>query len=227
MRTSAQLYSFNRYEAIRRRVRAGFRLFGVAGALMLSGCQVLPEPQPDPTRFFVLNAPEPPAISQDPQEDGLVIGLHGIELSAYLRNTRSMLVARGQNELVYRDFDRWAEPLDAGLGRVVRETLLAHERITNVDAFPFTGDLARDFDITVRVLRCEGVETADGGRVARLIVAYEITEAGIAGGRVVEGRFAARERPWDGEAESLAAALGEAAAETARTIADALPRPGE
>lgn len=225
MKPHAFLYSFTR-DMINGARRMGRRRFshGALVALLLSGCQVLPEAQPDPTRYFVLRADTPAADVTAPREDGLAIGLNAIELPAYLRNNRSMIVARGGNELVFREYDRWAEPLEAGLSRVIRETLAATPGIAEVDTFPFTSDRPRDVDVTIRVLHCEGAEAADGRRVARLEVVYEIAKAGVAGRRVVEGRFAATERQWNGEADALAAALGAAAVETANAIADALTR---
>lgn len=204
-----------------RRLIRPLALSGLA-ALALAGCEVIPQPEPDPTRYFVLRSSQP-ATPATADREGVALGLHSVELPAYLRNSRSLVVARGGNELVFRDYDRWAEPLDAGLERVLRDALAAHPRVARVDPFPFTSGAARDYDLTVRVIRCEGAETADGQLVARLVVAYELRRAGAAGERVREGRFAAPELPWDGEAASLAARLAEAAEAAAAAIADELP----
>ena len=36
-----------------------------------------------------------------------------------------MIVRRGKNEIEFREFAQWGEPLDLGIGRVLREELVA------------------------------------------------------------------------------------------------------
>jgi uncharacterized lipoprotein YmbA len=207
-------------------LRRALRLTALATfGLLAGGCQIIPEPRPDPTRYFVLTETAPTVGSPTNGEvaTGVTIGLRPLELPAYLRNTKSLVVARGVNEVTYRDYDRWAEPLDSGLGRVLRDALATNAKVQRVVSFPFPAEQPRDFDLTVRIRRCEGAESDGGRRVARFALSFEISRAGVAGEVVRRGSYVAPERPWDGDASSLAALLGEAAATAGHAIADELP----
>ena len=85
-------------------------------SLAVAGCNLIPPPAPDPTRYYVLTSPEPePAVTRVAQ-GSVRIGLRAVELAPYLR--KGVLVVRhGENELVFDDFARWGEPLEAGIGR--------------------------------------------------------------------------------------------------------------
>ena len=210
------------FSALRRRARARLYLAGASLSLMFAGCEIVPEPTPDPTRYFVLAAPAAEA-DRPATEGGLRVGLRVIELPGYLRNSRSLVETRGANEIVYRDYDRWAEPLDAGLTRVMREALLRADGIAGVAVPPLTGD-PRDFEIAVRILQCSGGRRWDGGQYVAFDLVYTIHQSGAAGAVIRQGRYTAPEREWDGDAARLAALLGEAAAEAASAIAAELPR---
>jgi uncharacterized protein len=192
------------------------RLLALTAVCLTAGCQILPEAQPDRTRYFVLAAPSE-AVAPEPA-DGRILGLRPVELPGYLRNTRSLVVARGPNELSYREDDRWAEPLDVGLARVLRETLQVTDGVRRVVAFPFDQQ-NRDLDLTVRVRHCEGADFGDGRRTIRFALSYELAAAGAGGELLKRGTFVAPETAWDGEAGSLAARLGEATAAAANAIA--------
>lgn len=206
-----------------RHARFALGLATSALAFFAAGCQVLPRAQPDPTRFYMLTSPLPPPPGAPEAAGGITIGLRPVELPAYLRTSRSMVVTRGANELEFRDYDRWAEPLEAALARVLRDALAQTETVGRVATFPFGSDPSRKFDVAVRVVHFEGVQQGDR-RVARFVAAYEILDAQSGGVVVKQGSYTAPERPWNGEAESLAALLSEATAGAAEAIAADLPQ---
>lgn len=202
---------------------AAFRAAPLAGLLaFFAGCQMLPEPRPDPTRYFVLSTPDAVEESLVVDRSGPTVGLRPIELPGYLRHTRSLVVAGNTHEIAFRDHERWAEPLEAGLERVLRHGLAESERVGRVVTFPFELDAPRDFDIRMRIRHCEGVDGPEG-RHARFVASYEITRAGTAGEIVKQGLYQAPRAEWDGESASLAAHLSEAALGAGRTIAAELP----
>jgi uncharacterized lipoprotein YmbA len=184
-------------------------------ALLLGGCSsLLPEAQPDPTRFYVLTASAPALAGTG----DTVLGLRNVEVAAYLRS-RSLIVRRGEHEVEFREFARWGEALDAGIARTLRENLLAADAIAQVAVVPFAMDQERDYDMTVRVLACEG----EAGGAVRFRATWELWSVG-AGAEVVErGHYEARGFTWDGRNEaSLAAALSQAVAGLAAEITAAL-----
>jgi uncharacterized protein len=118
----------------------------------LPGCSIL-KPQPDPSRFYVLTASvDAPAAPSE--ASGLTLGLGPIKLPDYL--DRAPIVTRvAPNQVVFSDFERWAEPLERNVGRVLGEDLsrlLNTERVISLPAFV---PIAVRFEIPVEVLRFE------------------------------------------------------------------------
>ena len=54
-------------------------------SLAVAGCNLIPPPDPDPTRYYVLTSPAPePAVTRVAQ-GSVRIGLRAVELAPYLR----------------------------------------------------------------------------------------------------------------------------------------------
>lgn len=205
---------------LRLRFLPAWALLAVTSA-MLGGCSsLLPQASPDTTRYFVLSSP-PSAESGVVKAGGrLQIGLRPVELPAYLRSTKSMVVRDGGNEIRYQDFSRWAEPLDSGVNRVLKERLLASSEVAGVVAHPMRADVMRDYDVTVRVIRCEG-----GGGLAKFSASYDIVSTTESGKAVASKTFAAPESPWDGkDFGELARLLSESVAALSERIVADLPK---
>jgi uncharacterized lipoprotein YmbA len=193
-------------------------LFG--SVLALGGCLSVPIPQAeaDPARFFVLSTVTPSAAAAPNLPATAALRLQHVEVASYLRS-RPMIVRRGENEIQFREFARWGEPLDVGIGRVLREELLAQGAAGHVIApgatLPGTTQAARS--VSVRVLACEG--GADGAVYFRAV--WEMT--GAEGVEAKRGDFRAANLRWDGKSEgSLAAQLSVAVSALAGEIAASL-----
>ena len=146
--------------------------------------------------------------------------LRPVEVAGYLRS-RPLIVRRGDNEIEFREYARWGEPLEQGIGRVLREELRARGSV--VPGSPGRDSPAFDYHLTVRVLACEG--TAAGAVDFRAV--WELTKAGDKPVAAAGGEFRAEGLRWDGKSEaSLAARLSEAVAELATEIAAAVARKG-
>lgn len=191
----------------------------LAGLLALAGCSVVPEPQADLTRYYVL-AGSP--VSATPTENGLKLGLKKIILPPYLEKG-SIVIRRGENELTYNDYARWAEPLEDGVARLVRNHLLANPRVGRVftEGFPFDQD--RDFDVAITINRCEGVSQG-GLTVARFAAVVEITAPSAEGKLVSRRTVGPLEVAWDGrDYGALVQALSKAVGSLGDEILAALP----
>jgi len=196
----------------------------LASVLGLAGCTLIPEPPPDPTRYYVLTGPAVPG-EVAPSPGGLRLGLNAVELAPYLKG-RAMAVRRGANELAFNDYARWAEPLDAAISSRVRAELLALPKVARVLAYPFPFDGERDFYVSIHVAQCEGAEPQPGSGVyaARFAATIEIIAAGPEARRVVRRVFTAPEAPWDGrDYGALVATLSDAVSALAHEVAAALP----
>lgn len=195
-----------------------------AGLVLAGGCQIIPDPVADPTRFFVLTGPGLPSTTTSPQGT-LRLGLKSVELPPYLRS-RSLIVRNGRNEIAYEDFARWAEPLDSGIARVLRARLAVTPVVERVYAHPFPFNRDRDFDVSVNVIRCEGARDQNGSAV-RFAAVVEITAAGT--GTVVSRQtFVAPDIAWDGRdypalVESISAAVGRLAEAVVEQLPTARP----
>jgi uncharacterized protein len=199
---------------------AGLPFSGVC-LLLLAGCLSIPIPQAekDPTRFYVLSTTTTPAAA--PAASGPSIHLRQVEVASYLR-ARPLIVRRGDHEIEFREFARWGEPLEQGIGRVLREELLARGAAGAVLAPGLRGaNLAYDFELTVRVLAFEG--EADGTVNVRAV--WELSTAGAKPAVHARGDFRGSGARWDGKTEgSLAGRLSEAVGGLATEISTALKK---
>lgn len=194
------------------------------GALALAGCSLFPTPPPDPTRYYVLTGPGLDAERPAKVEGALVLGLKRVEIVPYL-DGKDMVVREAGNEIAYQNFSRWAEPLTTSIGRTLAGRLAGSEKVKRVYAQPFPFDVERDYDVSVRVLRCEGErKTAGGEAVASFSALLEVTESKPGGAVVVRKLFVAPATEWNGrEFGKLAAALSEAVGALGQDVIAALP----
>lgn len=181
------------------------RVVLAAAPLILAGCSLLPEPRPDPTRFYVLAADAASAVTPG----GPTVQLRAVEVAGYLRN-RPMVVRRAGSEIEFREHARWGEPLEQGVARVLSSGL----RARGVSVAP-AGAVAPV--LAVRVLACEGA--SDGAVIFR--AAWELT----GGASPATGEFVAVGLRWDVKSEgSLATQLGAAVVSLAEEVAAAASR---
>jgi uncharacterized lipoprotein YmbA len=171
--------SLSRFPAARVVAAAGWFLLS---AIWLSsgGCS-LPEAKTDTARYYVLpsSAEASSAESSAPR-----VGFFPVRFPDYLKS-RSIAVREGTSEIHYFDEERWAEPLDVGVARVLTERLSATAQVVR---YPFSLELTRDYDVRVRVMTCEG--TTDG--LAVFSATYEIYTSGANGSLVAQSTFAAK-----------------------------------
>lgn len=193
-----------------------------AGLALLAACS-LPEAQPDLTRFFVLTAATPKAeattaaAAAEAAEAAPRVVLRPVVVPEFLRG-RIMGVRMAENEVKFIDQARWAEPLEAGLNRVLREDLAQQPATVRVVD---RGGAEHDFDVQVQLRRCEGVLPAG---VARLTARIEVFSADLDPRLVAQGEFATDVAGWDGkDYGQLARKLSEAAAGLSQRIIELLP----
>jgi hypothetical protein len=202
--------------------RAFALLAGVIAACALSSCAFL-QPPADPTRFYVLTLPSASSPSAaDGEFARWKIGLRSVELPAYLQ-TKLMVVRTGTNEIHFAEFDRWAEPLDAGIGRVIKEKLISADNV-KVVALNSHGEDTLDYEVMIRVLACEGVRGESGTGSIRLSMSWEIQSVGTNATAIKRGGFTAAPAAWDGkDYGQLALQLSKAIADAGKALAVDLP----
>jgi uncharacterized lipoprotein YmbA len=191
--------------------RACFSL-GLALTAAVTGCNVIPAAQNDPTKFYVLSAPLGQAIESQanapggrvppaanlPTEKKVRLGLKTIEVANYLKGPE-MVVRSGTNEVTMQEYARWAEPIQAGVTRLLREQLAGAANVARIDMQPFPLDQPRDFDIAVTILHCEGAKGGAEGRGARFEASIRISTAGLTPELVARKIYTAPAAAWDGQ----------------------------
>jgi len=185
-------------------------LFAAAAVLGLSGCNLLPEPQPDNTRFYVLGDA---TSSAAPAANAPRVGLRRVDVPAYLKS-KSIVTRRGNNELRYDDNARWAEPLEAGILRTLRDRLATSAAVS---VYPFPTQVERDFDVTVQVVSAEGRD--DGVHFSATFEVMRARDSQV----LVRRSFSAPVSAWNGDPAQLANALSGAVGQLAQEIVGSLP----
>lgn len=203
-------------------MKTKLRNAAAAGMLILAGCSIVPEPQGDPTRYYVLTGQSADAPRAEKTDGALVLGVKRIEIASYL-NGKDMVVREGGNEIVYQSFSRWAEPLATSITRAVAGNLARAETVQRVYAQPFPFEVERDYDVAIRVFRCEG-ERKDGKAWASFSALVEVTESKPGGAIVLRKVFTAPETEWNGkDFGALATAISEQVGALGAEIVAALP----
>lgn len=191
------------------------------GGMITAGCSILPQAQTDPTRFYVLSTPAAATFVAPTGAKAPAIHLRPVELASYIKS-KPLIVRRGDNEIEFREYARWGEPLERGIGRVLRGELLARGAAGAVLATGLRSfSIDYDYELTVRVLACEGV--ADGAVQFRAV--WELSTTGAKPTVATHGDFHADGLKWDMKSEaSLASGLSQAVAGLAAEIAGGLAK---
>lgn len=184
----------------------------VAFTALLAGCSFLPEARPEKARHYVLEA-KPAAAT--PPAGAVKLGLRPIEVATYLRG-KAIATRVADNEVRYAHDAFWAEPLDAGIARVLRESLATRATVL---PYPFPAQLPRDYDLTVRVLKAEG-----GPDGVRFVAVIELLRAGDQPELVARREFTAPAAAWHSDYRQLARGLSDAVAALADEVLASVPQ---
>ena len=126
---------------------------GIA-TVALAGCA-----QTAPTNFYTLSSATEPNVAKRSAR-GLVIGLGPISLPQYL--DRPDIVTRdGPNQMRLADLNKWAEPLEPLLTRIMSEDLYALLDAEDVIPIPQRGDVPLDRIVEVDISRFDAGDTGE------------------------------------------------------------------
>jgi uncharacterized lipoprotein YmbA len=199
-------------------VTRGPALLSLAAAFLVAGCSLLPiQPaQVDPIHYYALSAPD--AAPSAPVSPAPRLMIRRVEVPAYLEN-KPFVTRLGQNELKFIDEVRWAEPLDLGVGRVLRARLAVLTGVYGLES----RETAHDYEVVIRLVHCEGEIRGAKGTV-RFAAEFDVYKAGVVPEVAAHGSFTARETAWDGkDYGALAQMLSGAAADLGDAVLAAVP----
>jgi uncharacterized lipoprotein YmbA len=201
-----------------RRLATAIAMLSV-GLLGVAACSILPAPQPDPSRFFVLNALAPPdaPTGQWADTSKLSIGLGPITMPDYLRR-REVVTRVAANRVELSSTEYWAEPLDQSFQRVLSDDLAALLGTRQIVTYPWYSTTAIDYQVEVYVQRFERNTTG----AAELAASAVIKDAK---GRVLVSQPVNLSQSMSGGGgDSAAAALSSDLGNLSREIAQMLQR---
>jgi uncharacterized lipoprotein YmbA len=182
-----------------------------AAAVALSGCALFRSPSTPQTEFFVLSAIAQPA--EIPSGRPLAVGIGPVSLPAYL--ARPEMVRRvADNQLVFDEFTRWAEPLKSNFEHVLATDLDILMGFQQMTLYPWYDTTPLDYAVGVAVLRFE----RQSGDIAALSARWSIRNRA---GAVLVSRESQFSRP-AGDPAQTAAALSAVTADLAGDIAAAM-----
>ncbi len=207
-------------------IRNIFPILGLLGIPVLLSACLLPRPVEDRTRYFLLEASGVEELTGsaarylDPDEPGLAIGLRRVRVADYI-NVPSIVVRNSDGQLRYTHYQRWAEGLDRGAARLLREVLRRDAAITSVYFFPEAGREFVDFEVEVQLLACDAIERDDGSGGYFFRAYWSIFDP-ESGGVIATGDFVRRGDWQPGDYSAFARNISRVGTEFGNEISEAL-----
>jgi uncharacterized lipoprotein YmbA len=203
-------------------MRAPVLVFGLllAGMLACPGCGLL-SPREDTTQYAVLASldeiPGAQAPAASANLSSACVGLGPVTLPEYLK--RPQIVSRVEGtRIVLSGTERWAEPLDQALLRVLAIDLARTMGAGRVVNYPWYECDAPGLQVEIAFSRCERDETG------KVVIAARWSLSGIEGaGTPIERESRIEQQATGHDGASTALALSRGLAELCREIAGAVP----
>ena len=196
----------------------------VATVVLATACSRMLPPQPDPSRFFVLTAMDPPTADPSPTSDRvrpLTLAVGPVRLAPYL-DRNDLAIRLSADEIRYSDGERWAEPLERNVTNVLALNLSRLLGTARVFAYPQPAGLLPAYQIDVEIGR---LDTTRGGE-ATLAAHWTIENLGTRDLLASCDSYLTRAAAGSGTPAAVAAlsgVLAELSQEIASTVRD-LPR---
>ncbi len=202
----------------RRAARAAVLGVALAAAVPGGGCSVLSsfQAKPDPTRFFVLAATAG-ATKVGSLAAGRTVGLGPIEIPGYLQRPE-LIVRESPTEIRPSTFDRWSEPVDKGIARVLSQNLAAELGLERVTLFPWYSNQEPSYQVRIDFLSFEPLAS----REARVEVRWDVRRLGEPAGARVRREGVITQPIGSDDGAAAVTALSKALSELARDVASAV-----
>lgn len=188
--------------------------------VVMSGCTIL-GPVKDTTRYYLVDTPDYEPVFTEAVENPKMLGLGRVRVARYLESP-GITVRERLHSVNYASRNRWAEPLDVSVIRVLTENLETESVIKRVLNSALQRTVLPDYDLEVLVSRAEGMREVEGGSRA-VFRATWVLRSGSEAKLVASGAVREDDLPWDGEDfDQLAASISAGVEELTRQIARAV-----
>lgn len=184
----------------------------------LAGCA-----QTVPTNFYTLSVATEPTVAKR-SAHGLVIGLGPITLPQYL-DRPDIVTRQGANQMRLAELNKWAEPLEPLLTRIMAEDLYALLDANDVIPVPQRGDISLDRVVEVDISRFDADESGKVVLDARWRIYRGDNETLLASGRSQVEEQSAPVPDYNAIVAAMSRAVGRASEQIAEAIASPPPRP--
>jgi len=124
-------------------------IIAIIMSAILSGCGTTPN-----SNYYLLNS----NASQAPVGSSPSLGVGPITIPEYL-NRNAFIYTLGDNKLHIARFERWAEPLDTGIMRVIQLNLASLLNTQNVQSYPWSGSERPEYGVEISVLILDANDT--------------------------------------------------------------------
>jgi len=106
--------------------------------------------------YYVLNSLQSgaPSVEMARAQNDLTIGVGPIKIPAYL-DRPEMATRSAPDSLQFAEFDKWAEPLERNLTRVIAENLAILLSTNRVGVFPWLNSAQVQYQVTVDITQLE------------------------------------------------------------------------
>jgi len=185
-----------------------FSLFCLLSLSFLTGCG-----SSSPINYYVLSSPS----TSPPAGTSPIIGVGAVTIPEYL-NRENMVFNSEENALFIADSDRWAEPLQKGIQRVLAMNLASLLDTQNIRLHPWARNAAPDYSVSINILRLDADD-----KEATLAAEWQITQTAEKKPRTQNIKQISQSFPGGGpDADDIAAAYSALLFQLSETIAAAI-----
>jgi len=154
-------------------------------------------------------------------DGGLIIGIGPLDIPEYLN--RPQIVTLDKNDMLQiAQFDRWAEPLDIGLRRIIREDLTAILPEASLYIYPWNLSIPVQYQVAIEIIQMDSRMDTEMSILAQWMV-MDPRNSKILVMKKFEFRQAVLPHNYAGLAKTLSAACLSLSNEIARVISSLGP----
>lgn len=185
-----------------------------AALISFAGClSSFTTPQPDRTRYYTLTA-KVEADAGSPALDEISLGVGPVRIPGYL--DRDQMVTRvSESRFDVSENDRWIEPLDEDLNRVIVHNLYTLLKSDHIFRYPWPNGRYITHQVDIEILRFEATATNEAQLLARWAVIESSTK------KLLASKQTSVKRPIQGTTKEAAVeALSLTVADFSRDVAN-------
>jgi len=137
-------------------------------ALVLSGCVSVPD-SPS-SRFYMLQAADGNQVSKKTNiASDAVIGVGPVKIPEY--QDRPQIVTQDKEKMLkFAQFDRWGEPLDLGMARLIEENLAVMFPESKFTLYPWNSSVPVKYQVVVEIIQLDSKLDGDMFLVVQWLV---------------------------------------------------------